>query len=62
MIKNTVILFWVVLTVFFSVHPARSEIIGVQIKGVDDGEKTTKQQDYKETVLFAKREAIERAV
>ncbi len=35
--------------------------IDVNIKGVDDGVKTTKQQDYKETVLFAKREAIERA-
>jgi hypothetical protein len=35
--------------------------IDVQIKGVDDGVKTTKQQDYKEAVLFAKREAIERA-
>ncbi len=35
--------------------------IDVRIKGVDDGVKTTKQQDYKEAVLFAKREAIERA-
>jgi hypothetical protein len=35
--------------------------IDVNIKGVDDGVKTTKQQDYKEAVLFAKREAIERA-
>lgn len=33
----------------------------VHIKGVDDGRKTTKQNDYKEAVLFAKREAIERA-
>jgi len=40
---------------------AFSETIDVQIKGVDDGVKTTKQQDYKEAVLFAKREAIERA-
>ena len=38
-----------------------SEIIDAQIKGVDDGIKTSKQQDYKEAVLFAKREAIERA-
>ena len=29
--------------------------IDVQIKGIDDGVKTTKQQDYKEAVLFAKR-------
>lgn len=40
---------------------ALSETIDVHIKGVDDGVKTTKQQDYKEAVLFAKREAIERA-
>lgn len=38
-----------------------AETINVQIKGIDDGEKTTRQQDYKEAVLFAKREAIERA-
>jgi hypothetical protein len=38
-----------------------SEMIDVQIKGIDDGIKTTKQNDYKEAVLFAKREAIERA-
>jgi hypothetical protein len=37
------------------------EVIDVNIKGVDDGIKTTKQNDYKEAVLFAKREAIERA-
>lgn len=36
-------------------------IIDVQIKGADDGIKTNKQKDYKEAVLFAKREAIERA-
>ncbi len=40
---------------------SNAETIDVQIKGVDDGVKTTKQQDYKEAVLFAKREAIERA-
>ena len=38
-----------------------AETIDVHIKGVDDGVKTRKQQDYKEAVLFAKREAIERA-
>lgn len=38
-----------------------AETIDVQIKGIDDGIKTTKGQDYKEAVLFAKREAIERA-
>ena len=38
-----------------------AETIDVTIKGVDDGVKSTKQQDYKEAVLFAKRQAIERA-
>ena len=38
-----------------------AETIDVHIKGVDDGVKTRKQRDYKEAVLFAKREAIERA-
>ena len=37
------------------------ETIDVQIKGFDDGERTTQQADYQEAVLFAKREAIERA-
>ena len=40
---------------------SQAETIDVHIKGVDDGVKTTKQQDYKEAVLFAKREAVERA-
>ena len=40
---------------------SNAETIDVHIKGVDDGVKTRKQQDYKEAVLFAKREAIERA-
>ena len=38
-----------------------SQRIAVQIKGYDDGVKSTAGQDYKEAVLFAKREAIERA-
>jgi hypothetical protein len=46
---------------FIPSYPLFAEIIDVQIKGFDDGIKTTKQQDYKEAVLFAKREAIERA-
>lgn len=40
---------------------ANSETINVHIKGVDDGIRTSIQQDYKEAILFAKREAIERA-
>jgi len=51
----------IIVLVIFSYRAAFSEIIDVQIKGVDDGVKTTKQQDYKEAVLFAKREAIESA-
>ena len=35
-------------------------IFVVKIKGVDDGIRTSKQQDYKEAVYFAKREVIER--
>lgn len=36
-------------------------VISIHIKGLDDGVKTTKQNDFKEATLFAKREAIERA-
>jgi hypothetical protein len=39
----------------------RCETVDVHIKGMDDGVESTRQQDYKEAVLFAKREAIERA-
>ena len=35
--------------------------IDVMIKGIDDGVKTNRQQDYKEAVMDAKLEAIERA-
>jgi len=38
-----------------------ASVIDVNIKGIDDGRRTNKQRDYKEAVLFAKREAIERA-
>lgn len=38
-----------------------AETVDVQISGYDDGQKATKQIDYKEALLFAKREAIERA-
>jgi len=44
-----------------SLFISNAEVIDVNFKGVDDGIKTTKQQDYKEAVLFAKLEAIERA-
>jgi len=48
------------ILLFFS-QPVCASVIDIQIKGIDDGIKTTKQQDYKESVLFAKRQAIERA-
>lgn len=38
-----------------------AETIDVSIKGIDDGVKTTKQQDYKEAVMNAKLQAIEQA-
>jgi hypothetical protein len=40
---------------------ARGESVDVLIKGMDDGVKTTKQQDYNEAVMNAKLQAIERA-
>jgi len=36
-------------------------IIEITIQGMDDGIQASRQQDYKEAVLFAKREAIERS-
>jgi len=38
-----------------------AETLDVTIKGVDDGAKTSRQQDYREAVLDAKRQAIEQA-
>jgi len=40
---------------------ALSETLDVTIKGFDNGRKTSRQQDYKEAVLDAKRQAIEQA-
>lgn len=39
----------------------KGKVVDINIQGVDDGVRTTRQQDYKEAVLFAKKEAIERA-
>jgi hypothetical protein len=52
-----------VVIISFLIFPYASvaETIDVRIKGVDDGIKNSIQQDYKQAVLFAKREAIERA-
>jgi hypothetical protein len=41
--------------------PCHAEVVEVLIKGVDDGVKSTKQQDYMEAVMNAKLQAIERA-
>jgi hypothetical protein len=41
--------------------PLLGETLDVTIKGFDDGKKTNRQQDYKEAVLDAKRQAIEQA-
>lgn len=42
-------------------HANAADSFTVYIKGYDDGEKTTTQADYQQAVLFAKREAAERA-
>jgi len=51
------------LILFIVLIPAHvlSETIDVLIKGVDDSVKTNKQQDYKEALMNAKLQAIERA-
>ena len=51
------------LALFMAMIPTlvHSDTIGVLIKGIDDGVKTNKQQDYKEAVMNAKLQAIERA-
>lgn len=52
-----------VLVLVFLLFPglAFAEVISVTIKGVDDGVKTSKQQDYNEALMNAKIQAIERA-
>ncbi len=40
---------------------ASADTLTVAIKGLDDGRKTTRQQDYREALLDAKRQAIEQA-
>ncbi|MBR9792912.1 MAG: hypothetical protein GYB58_14295 [Gammaproteobacteria bacterium] len=52
---------YVGLTLCLALPVLAGQSIEVQIKGFDDGVKSTAGQDYKEAVLFAKREAIERA-
>lgn len=59
--KRTAAFLSYLLLVFLVGLPAYSQEIPVRIKGFDDGIRTDRQKDYKEAVLFAKREAIERA-
>ncbi len=58
MLKKGLFLFAILITIPLS---SFSETIDVMIKGVDDGVKSSKQQDYKEALINAKLEAIERA-
>jgi hypothetical protein len=51
----------ILLCLFSIVSIAAAEVIDVNIKGVDDGIKTSRQQDYQEAVMNAKLQAIERA-
>lgn len=46
---------------FSIVSIASAEVIDVNIKGIDDGTKTNRQQDYREAVMNAKLQAIEQA-
>jgi len=49
------------VTVKISIPQIKQDIIDVKIIGYDDGIKTTKQKDYREALLNAMRQAIERA-
>ena len=61
MIKKYSALSLLIFAFFFSTQLAYSETIDVLIKGIDDGVKSNKQQDYKEALLNAKIQAIEHA-
>ncbi|HBE72526.1 MAG TPA: hypothetical protein DDW31_00195 [candidate division Zixibacteria bacterium] len=50
-----------VLIALLSASAAFAQTLDVTIKGLDDGRKTSRQQDYREAVLDAKRQAIEQA-
>jgi hypothetical protein len=49
------------VTVKISLPRVRQEIIDVKIVGYNDGKKTRKRKDFREALLNAKRQAIERA-
>ena len=55
------ILSYVFVLLFVMPSLCKAESIDVLIKGMDDGVKTNKQQDYKEAVTNAKLQSIERA-
>ena len=55
------IVFSVLLSLFSMVSISSAEVIDVNIKGVDDGIKTSRQQDYREAVMNAKLQAIEQS-
>ncbi|MBW2606758.1 MAG: hypothetical protein JRD05_03880 [Deltaproteobacteria bacterium] len=59
--RRYLIIFWAIVSFVIFYSPCFADEIEISIKGIDDGVKTTKQQDYKEAVLFAKQQAIERA-
>jgi hypothetical protein len=50
----------ILLTLIFPITIFAGDL-EVRIQGFDDGIKSSKQQDYEEAVLFAKRQAIEKA-
>lgn len=49
------------MSLLFLSQISLAQTLDVTIKGLDDGRKTTRQQDYREAVLDAKRQAIEQA-
>ena len=53
--------FFVIISFLILPYTAVADTIDVEIMGIDDGIENSRQQDFKEAVLFAKREAIERA-
>lgn len=59
--KKTFYLLTVCLALFGLATPVSAETIEVLIKGVDDGVKSSRDKDYKEAVMNAKLQAIERA-
>ncbi|MEI6608161.1 MAG: DUF1566 domain-containing protein [Deltaproteobacteria bacterium] len=55
------IVFSVLFFLFSLASMVSAEVLDVNIKGVDDGKKTSRQQDYREAVMNAKLQAIEQS-